>query len=183
MNSQYFKKSVSPDSVTKTCEHQEVGTDEKMISVIDTPGLFDTTMSEQKMNDKIVKCIRKSAPGPHVFLLVIRLDMNFTEKEKNTVKWIQRNFGEEAAHHTIILFTHADHLKGKPLDVYIRESNDLQALVDECGGRFHSFNNKNRGNLSQVTELLEKIERICKCMSLSLKQMITISYCIMQLNI
>ncbi len=109
--------------------------------------------------------------------------MNFTEKEKNTVKWIQRNFGEEAAHHTIILFTHADHLKGKPLDVYIRESNDLQALVNECGGRFHSFNNKNRGNLSQVTELLEKIERICKCMSLSLKQMITISYCIMQLNI
>ncbi len=184
MNLQYFNKSVSPDSVTKTCELQEVGTDEKIISVIDTPGLFDTTMSKQKTNDKIVKYVEKSLPGPHVFLLVIRLDVKFTEEEKNTVKWIQRNFGEEAARYTIILFTHTDHLKGKPLDDYIRESNDLQALINECSGRFHSFNNMNRGNLSQVTELLEKIERmleinggqICKCMSL--KKMITVSCCI-----
>ncbi|XP_042601728.1 GTPase IMAP family member 8-like [Cyprinus carpio] len=160
LNSQYFEKSISPDSVTKTCEHQEVGTDEMMISVIDTPGLFDTRMSEQEVEQEIKNCVEKSLPGPHVFLLVIRLDVRFTEEEKNTVKWIQKNFGEEAASYSIILFTHADHLKEQLLDEYIRESNDLKALVNECGGRFHSFNNNDTQNRSQVTELLEKIERI-----------------------
>ncbi|XP_059375492.1 uncharacterized protein LOC132111874 [Carassius carassius] len=184
LNSQYFKQSILPDSVTKTCEHQEVGTDEMMISVIDTPGLFDSTMSEQKMKDNIVKCIRKFAPGLHVFLLVIRLDVTLTEEEKNTMEWIQKNFGEEAGRYTIILFTHADHLKEQSLDEYIRESNDLQALVNECDGRFHSLNNNDTQNRSQVTELLEKIQRmleinggeIGKCISLSLKQLIIVSY-------
>uniref|UniRef100_A0A672KHU6 AIG1-type G domain-containing protein n=1 Tax=Sinocyclocheilus grahami TaxID=75366 RepID=A0A672KHU6_SINGR len=70
----------------------------------------------------------------------------FTDEEKSAVKWIQENFGEEAACYTIILFTHTDALEEKPLDEYIRESNDLKALVNECGGRFHSINNKDIEN-------------------------------------
>ncbi|XP_077093712.1 GTPase IMAP family member 9-like [Siphateles boraxobius] len=153
-----FKGDASPGSVTNTCERKEEQIDEKSISVIDTPGLFDTIMAGEKLKEEIEKCVYMSAPGPHVFLMVIRLGVRFTEEEKNTVKWIQENFGEEAARYTIILFSHADALYGKPLDKYIRESNDLQALVEKCGGRFHSFHNKNMENRSQVTELLEKIE-------------------------
>ncbi len=190
----------SQESCTSTCEKTEVLIGDKRISVIDTPGLFDTTMSEQKMKDEIVKCVEKSLPGPHVFLLVIRLDVKFTEEEKNTVKWIQRNFGEEAARYTIILFTHTDHLKGKPLDEYIKKPNALKALVNECGGRFQSFNNNDMRNRSQVTELLEKFgkmknrigyytnkmyeeaqwrlnrEKFCKCVCvcMSLKHIITL---------
>ncbi|KAL1252217.1 hypothetical protein QQF64_020013 [Cirrhinus molitorella] len=154
-----FKEDVSPVSVTKTCEKRHLQRDDMIISVIDTPGLFDTTMTKQKLKDEIVSCIYKSLPGPHVFLLLIKVG-RFTDEEKSAVKWIQENFGENAVHYTIILFTHADQLKGKPLDVYIKEGNDLQALVNECGGRFHSFNNEDMENLSQVTELLEKIEKL-----------------------
>ncbi|XP_067236869.1 GTPase IMAP family member 2-like [Chanodichthys erythropterus] len=118
-------------------------------------------MSEEELKKEIKKCIFMSAPGPHVFLLVIRVGVKFTEEEKKTVKWIQENFGEEASHHTIILFTHADHLKTS-LDDYISENNDLKALVDECGGRFHSFNNEDMINRSQVTELLQKIDKMVK---------------------
>ncbi|XP_052424277.1 GTPase IMAP family member 8-like [Carassius gibelio] len=154
-----FKQDVSPVSITKTCKKQDLQTDERIISVIDTPGLFDTTMTKQKMKDEIVKCVFMCLPGPHVFLLLIKVG-RFTDEEKSAVKWIQENFGKEAVRHTIILFTHADQLKGKPLDVYIKEGDDLQALVNECGGRFHSFNNENMENRSQVTELLEKIEKL-----------------------
>ncbi|XDV24071.1 hypothetical protein PO909_028349 [Leuciscus waleckii] len=153
-----FENRLSLESVTKTCESGEGTIGEKSVSVIDTPGLFDTKLSEQEIIGEIAKCVDKSAPGPHVFLLVIRLDTKYTDEEKNAVKWIQKNFGEDADDYTIILFTHDDELENQPLDEYISESNDLQALVEKCGGRFHSFNNKNMENRSQVTELLEKIE-------------------------
>ncbi|XP_052470256.1 GTPase IMAP family member 9 isoform X2 [Carassius gibelio] len=155
---EYFIKAVSPGSVTETCERGEAQIGERIISVVDTPGLFDTRMSEGEMKSEIVKCVYTSAPGPHAFLLLIRLGVRFTEEEKNTVKWIQENFGEEATQYTILLFTHADYLKGRPLDLYITESEDLQALVNKCEGRYHPFNNEDMRNRDQVTELLEKIE-------------------------
>ncbi|XP_051774145.1 GTPase IMAP family member 8-like [Ctenopharyngodon idella] len=154
-----FREAASAVSVTNTCESGEVLIDERSVSVIDTPGLCDTTRSEQEVKNEIESCVDMSAPGPHAFLLLIKVG-RFTEEEKNTVKWIQENFGEEAARYTIILFTHDDALYGKPLDEYINESNDLKALVGKCGGRFHSFNNRNTENRSQVTELLEKIEEM-----------------------
>uniref|UniRef100_A0A673JJR0 AIG1-type G domain-containing protein n=1 Tax=Sinocyclocheilus rhinocerous TaxID=307959 RepID=A0A673JJR0_9TELE len=141
-----FKRGISSMSVTKHCERHETTVEGRHISVIDTPGLYGTTMSEEQLKNEIVKCVYMSAPGPPVFLLVIRLGVRFTHEEKNTVKWIQKNFGEEAVRHTIILFTHADQLKGKPLDLYISESNALQAL--------------NMEKRSQVTELLEKTDRM-----------------------
>ncbi|XP_021333784.1 GTPase IMAP family member 9-like [Danio rerio] len=155
-----FETAVSAESVTKTCDKREAEIYEKRIFIIDTPGLFDTMLEKQEIKLEIEKCVELSVPGPHVFLLVIRLDVRFTEEEKNTVKWIQENFGEEAARYTIILFTHADQLKRKPLEEYIRESDDLQGLVSQCSGRFHSFNNEDTSNRSQVAELMEKIEKM-----------------------
>ncbi|XP_067235343.1 GTPase IMAP family member 8-like [Chanodichthys erythropterus] len=155
-----FKPSASSKSMTRCCQSCVTTVKDKIISVIDTPGLYDTSLSEEELKKEIKKCIFMSAPGPHVFLLVIRLGVKFTEEEKKTVKWIQENFGKEASHHTIILFTHADHLKGISLDKYISENNDLKALVDECGGRFHSFNNEDMINRSQVTKLLQKIDEM-----------------------
>ncbi|XP_016361957.1 GTPase IMAP family member 8 [Sinocyclocheilus anshuiensis] len=155
-----FKINTSLPSSSQTCEKQEAGVCGRNISVIDTPGLFDPSMTRDQMQAEIQKCVEMTDPGPHVFLQVIRLNDRFTDEEKNTVKWIQENIGEDALRHTIILFTHADQLKGKPLDEFIRDTPDLQAFTEGFGGRFHSFNNKNMENRSQVSELLEKIEKM-----------------------
>uniref|UniRef100_A0A8C2DX58 GTPase IMAP family member 8 n=1 Tax=Cyprinus carpio TaxID=7962 RepID=A0A8C2DX58_CYPCA len=155
-----FKINTSLPSSSQTCEKQEAGVCGRNISVIDTPGLFDPSMTRDQMQAEIQKCVEMTDPGPHVFLLVIRLDDRFTDEEKNTVKWIQENIGEDAIHHTIILFTHADHLKGTSLDEYIRDTPDLKGFTEGFGGRFHSFDNKNIENHSQVNELLEKIEKM-----------------------
>jgi len=155
-----FEQGVSTKSITRQCQrHVTVVEEDKTISVIDTPGLYDTEMSEEELKKEIVKCIYMSAPGPHVFLLVIRVGVRFTEEEKKTVKWIQKHFGGKASHHTIILFTHADSLD-QPLEDYISESNDLKAVVNECGDRIHSFNNNEIKNRSQVIKLLEEIEKM-----------------------
>ncbi len=157
-----FKTGMSSKSITTQCKKHLTTVEDRNISVIDTPGLCDTSMSEEQLKAEIVKCVYMSAPGPHVFLLVMSLNMRYTNEEKNTVKWIQENFGEEASRYTIILFTRGDQLKGIMLDDYISENNDLKALVNMCGNRFHLFNNEDMKNRSQATELLEMIEKMVK---------------------
>ncbi|XP_056128066.1 GTPase IMAP family member 9 [Rhinichthys klamathensis goyatoka] len=155
-----FEVDLNADSVTKQSERKMTRKGNRSISIIDTPGLQDTTKRNQKkMKGEIKKCMRMSAPGPHVFLLVIRLDERFTDEKKNAVKWIQENFGEEAARYTIILFTYADSLR-KPLKERIEESPDLRQFVMSCGGRYHAFNNVDRENQDQVNELLDKMDEM-----------------------
>ncbi|KTF78197.1 hypothetical protein cypCar_00045190 [Cyprinus carpio] len=140
-----FKVDFSPESVTQQSEKKEIKRGSRIISVIDTPGLQDTSAKENEVNAEIKKCMEMSDPGPNVFLLVFRLDVKFTDEVKNTVQWIQENFGEEAARHTIILFTHADQLnESYGLQDHVEENPDLRQFIMSCGGRFHAFNNEDR---------------------------------------
>ncbi|XP_056128068.1 GTPase IMAP family member 7-like [Rhinichthys klamathensis goyatoka] len=148
------------NSANKLCEKHEGKVDGKTISIIDTPGLFNTAVTKQQLKNEIQKCIFMSAPGPHVFLLVLKLGVRFTEEERDAVKCIKENFGKEALCRTIILFTHADQLKGKPVDEYINKSSNLMEIVDSCGGRYHSFNNEDRKSQEQVAELMKKIDAV-----------------------
>ncbi|XP_042602429.1 GTPase IMAP family member 9-like [Cyprinus carpio] len=149
----------SSSSVTNTCKNGVAEVFGKSLSVTDTPGLFDTSLTEKKLKTELENCVEMSAPGPHVFLLVIRLDVRFTREQKDTVKWIQENFGKDATRYIIIIFTHADVLRGSSLDDFIKENQDLQAITDSLP--YHSFSN-NGQNQDQVKELLEKIEQTVK---------------------
>uniref|UniRef100_A0A8B9JTB5 AIG1-type G domain-containing protein n=1 Tax=Astyanax mexicanus TaxID=7994 RepID=A0A8B9JTB5_ASTMX len=152
-----FNASMSSESVTRKCKKREVTVDGRKISVVDTPGLFDTEMTEDKLKAEIERCVELSVPGPHAFLLVIRLGVRFTEEERNAVEWIQKNFGEKASKHTIVLFTHADELKSQSIHKYIGTNKHLQKILQECGDRYHLFNNEDMENRSQVQELLDKM--------------------------
>uniref|UniRef100_A0A672PUF7 Zgc:172091 n=1 Tax=Sinocyclocheilus grahami TaxID=75366 RepID=A0A672PUF7_SINGR len=92
-----FEEDNCPESVTQQSERKMTRKGNRTISIIDTPGLQDTSANENEVKAEIKKCMRMSTPGPHVFLLVIRVDVRLTEEVKNTVKWIQENFGENSA--------------------------------------------------------------------------------------
>ncbi|XP_038839352.1 GTPase IMAP family member 4-like, partial [Salvelinus namaycush] len=154
-----FRDAFSLESVTDHCEKQSGVVDGRKIDVIDTPGLYDTTMSQDKMKSEIEKAIYMSVPGPHAFLLVIRLG-RFTEEERNTVKWIQEFFGEEASKYTIILFTGGDQLEDVSVEDFVNDSQELKKLVKVFKGRHHVFNNKKKNDITQVTELLKKIDEM-----------------------
>ncbi|XP_067115055.1 GTPase IMAP family member 8-like [Osmerus mordax] len=161
LGQEVFKEDMSAESVTSSCQKHQAVVAGRKIQVIDSPGLFDTTMTEAELKSHIEECVDMSVPGPHAFLLVIRIG-RFTEEEKNTVKWIQKNFGEDSNMYTVVLFTHADQLKGKTMDKFLQDSTDLQRLVFDCGRRYHAFNNQEKVNSTQVTELLEKIDEMVK---------------------
>ena len=155
-----FVTDVSPSSVTTNSKKATSQLDARTVSVVDTPGIFDTSFTDVKLKSEIEKCIMMSVPGPHVFLLVVRLNVRFTKEEKNAVKWINENFGEEASKYTLVLFTRGDELQGKSVEVYLNQSPELKELIRRSTAGYFVFDNTCRGNRTQVADLFEKIDKI-----------------------
>ncbi|KAK2864537.1 hypothetical protein Q7C36_003691 [Tachysurus vachellii] len=155
-----FRSELRLSSITSKCELQQAVVSGRNLSVIDSPGLFDTNISKEKLSMEIGRSIYLTCPGPHAFLYVHALNNKFTEMEENVFPNLERILGREMKKYTIILFTHGDLLEDKSVYKLIQENRSLSYLVNECGGRYHVFNNKELRNREQVSELLEKIDRM-----------------------
>lgn len=157
-----FKAECAPNAVTRTCQKKSKEVAGYNMEVIDTPGLFDTSIPAEETEEAIKTCIKVSVPGPHAFLLVVRLG-RFTMEESNAVEWIQKNFGEKASDFTILLFTGGDQLRRKSIDTFIEESEKLKKVMDSCKGGYHVFENeRGEDRQKQVQTLVEKIEEMLK---------------------
>ncbi|XP_048104913.1 GTPase IMAP family member 9-like, partial [Alosa alosa] len=152
-----FRRKFSIKSVTETCAKMQTEVNGRQMALIDTPGSIYTEKQTDRLKRELQKCVKLSLPGPHAFLLVIRLDARSTEEERNTVKWIQENFGEDVLKYTILLFTHGHVLEGEPVEGFLQRRPALSSLVKDAGGRYHVLNNKSKER-NQVRELKEKIE-------------------------
>ena len=136
MSFEAFESKMSPKSVTGCCKEASGKVLFINISVVDTPGFFDTRFSEDETNEKISACIKLAAPGPHAFLLVIELG-RFTLEEQRCVEMIQKVFGQESDNYTMVLFTNGDKLEGKPVEDFLKEDENLKELVSKCKGGYH----------------------------------------------
>uniref|UniRef100_A0A672HQ47 GTPase IMAP family member 8-like n=2 Tax=Salarias fasciatus TaxID=181472 RepID=A0A672HQ47_SALFA len=159
-----FKAELRTQSVTKHCQKAVGEVNNRQIVVVDTPGLFDDSLSNEEINEELVKCVSLVAPGPHVFLLVVRIG-RFTPEEKETLKLIRKIFGKNSLHFAFILLTGGDQLEKANIsdEEYIRYRCDdsFKSLIADCGGRYHVFNNDKQDS-SQVSELIAKIDSMVK---------------------
>ncbi|CAN9501223.1 unnamed protein product [Ophioblennius macclurei] len=157
LQKQVFKSELTPVGVTRHCKKERGEFEGVPLAVVDTPGLFDRNMSPDDVKREIAKSITFSAPGPHVFLVVIQ-PHKFTEEELQTVRTLQILFGEQSAKHMMVLFTHGDDLDYErvPIETFIDQDPALSRFVGQCGRRYHVFNNR-ASTASQVRELLRKI--------------------------
>ncbi|XP_050985238.1 GTPase IMAP family member 7-like [Labeo rohita] len=132
------------------------------ITVVDTPGWWGNLPFDENpelYKQEIILSVTKCSPGPHVLLLVLNVDTEFQQDEKDILCDNMKCFGEEVWRYTIVLFTCEDHPGGITTQQFI-ENENLQWLIEKCGKRYHELNTKNWGDGSQVTELLKKIQEM-----------------------
>lgn len=164
-----FKTDDSAISETRDCQAETRSVDGRSITLIDTPGLFDTGRPEEELKPAIVDCITECAPGPHAFLIVLKVE-KFTKHEQAVIADICRYFSPEVLKYAVIVFTHGDQLRdGQTIEEFFSESEDLRDLMEKCGGRYHVVDNKywndnpwdeNRSNRVQVKKLLKTIDEM-----------------------
>ncbi|KAL0174850.1 hypothetical protein M9458_030818, partial [Cirrhinus mrigala] len=100
--------------------------------------------------DEIVLCPSHCPPGPHVFLLVIRVDVSFTEVYRKAVEEHVALLGLKVWDHMIVLFTFGGWLQDTSIELFIEsEGEALQWIIDKCGNRYHVFNNRNTDDDNQ----------------------------------
>ncbi|KAJ8366880.1 hypothetical protein AAFF_G00338480 [Aldrovandia affinis] len=134
----------------------------RQVTVVDTPGWGITSSVKDTravVKQEIVRSVSLCPPGPYALFLVINVSSSFTESHRRPVEEHLELLSERVWRHTIVLFTRGDWLGDTTIEQHIEtEGKALQWLVEKCGNRYHVLNNENRGDGTQVTELLEKIE-------------------------
>ncbi|XP_034394959.1 GTPase IMAP family member 8 [Cyclopterus lumpus] len=136
----------------------------RRVTVVDTPGWWmNYFRDESPVFDRreLVLSASLCPPGPHVFLLVIRVDRAFTETYRRAAEEHLRLIGEHIWSRVIVLFSFGDWLGDTTTERCIEsEGEPLRWLVERCGNRYHVLNNKTKGDGFQVRELIGKIEEM-----------------------
>uniref|UniRef100_A0A671R5R2 AIG1-type G domain-containing protein n=1 Tax=Sinocyclocheilus anshuiensis TaxID=1608454 RepID=A0A671R5R2_9TELE len=149
----YFVKSVKKDGEVNG----------RKITLINTAcwwEKFSLQDSPEVIKQEVACSVFLCETGPHVFLIVINLSLPFTEENRLS---IEEHLGlfEDVWRHTIVLFTWGDRFPDISIEQHIESEGDaLQWLVEKCRNRYHVFDNSNKNNRDQVTELLQKIDEM-----------------------
>ncbi|XP_063055642.1 GTPase IMAP family member 8-like [Engraulis encrasicolus] len=149
---------------TKSAEMHIGETEGVKLSVVDTPGwwkYFPAQATPACVKEQLQKSLPLASQTPHAILLAVPADTTFLEEQRKITEDSMMMFGEQVWRHTMVLFTCGDLLADTSIEEHIEsEGAPLKWLVEKCGNRYHVFDGINRGDGSQVRELLEKIKKM-----------------------
>uniref|UniRef100_A0A3B1IWC3 AIG1-type G domain-containing protein n=1 Tax=Astyanax mexicanus TaxID=7994 RepID=A0A3B1IWC3_ASTMX len=158
------------NSATQICERAEKVINGRRIVVIDTPGIFYTNRSEEELKEEIISSLVECAPGPHVFILVLKVD-RYTQENQQTVEKLLEYFTETIFPHMILLFTHGEDLdENMEIQHFIHQPDDRLKKLNYTEQAIREFTEKMksapaaeyRTNRYQFTQLMKSIKNILK---------------------
>ncbi|XP_072513030.1 GTPase IMAP family member 9-like [Salminus brasiliensis] len=119
----------------------------KSFSLVTTPHLFDTELSNEELDERVRECMSLCPPGPRVLVLVLQRD-DFTEADRKQLNFILRSLSEEACKHTIVLTQ-----PGSSVDP--GEENVSDEIIAEFSNWHFDF--RSGSSPSALVELMEKM--------------------------
>uniref|UniRef100_A0A8C2KJT1 AIG1-type G domain-containing protein n=1 Tax=Cyprinus carpio TaxID=7962 RepID=A0A8C2KJT1_CYPCA len=161
-----FNHEIFPIGRTQKCTSHTGVVNGRTITVLDTPGWWKYLSS--KFNPQYARAgilesvgLSRQMQFPHAMILVIPIDTSFKNELKRIINEYMATLGEDIWRHTIVLFTWGDRFPDISIEQHIEsEGHALQWLVEKCRNRYHVFDNSNKKNRDQVTELLQKIDEM-----------------------
>ncbi|ROL29789.1 GTPase IMAP family member 4 [Anabarilius grahami] len=154
-----FKSKASPSSVTGDCVSRDGMVFGRKITIIDTPGIFDTVVSEEAIRAEIIKSITEMGSNPDTCIMILKVARRLCATAAVSCRVF---VGSSRSRNS--------KPKGQTIEDFVKKSPKLQELVYKCGGRCHVIDNKHwkkrrwgyKSNRVQVKKLLKTIEQKLK---------------------
>ncbi|XP_050408982.1 uncharacterized protein LOC126823958 isoform X2 [Patella vulgata] len=161
-----FKSQQRTTSVTSECgygqRHLQLNGVDTLLKVVDTPGLFDTGNSNKIIAKEIVKCINILSPGPHLFIVVFRIDLRLSQEDIKVLEYIKNTFCELIDKFAIVVFTGKDQLDNQREEDAMREIHAQLSTFSDVfkHRRFATINNKDKtdGKMKDVDRILQLLQ-------------------------
>jgi predicted GTPase len=161
-----FKSGECAQAMTQICQQQKVTRFGQDISIIDTPGIFDTETDQNTVKTEIKRCVYLGAPGLHAILYVMEI-ARFRQEDLMAIQTFLHFFKEDMKNRVIVVFTHGDKLLKKKQSVHDYLETvpaNLKAFLESCENRIILFNNdfNEEQSYEQVKGLITMIEALKK---------------------
>lgn len=155
-----FDSDVSFESVTSECSLKRSRTKERMIEILDSPGLFDTNKSHEEISALLMQAIAGMHPGPDAVFYVMKIG-RYTDEEFGVYNRLKVLLDTSVTKYLIILFTHGDALKGKNVNELLEKAPaKLKEVLRDCSNRYVVIDNIHKEDRSQVDLLLQAVQRL-----------------------
>ncbi|KAI3512967.1 hypothetical protein L1887_20290 [Cichorium endivia] len=162
-----FPSKRSSSTVTNSSELKTTTIENgQTLNVIDTPGLFGSSLDIESIGKEIFNCMNMGMDGVDAFLVVISIRTRFSNNEKSAISRLLTLFGRKIYDYMILVFTGGDELEdeGDNLEDFLRDSPEaLQETLCMCENRCVLFDNMTidptkRSN--QVQKLLSLVSKV-----------------------
>ncbi|CAI5682625.1 unnamed protein product [Oreochromis niloticus] len=127
----------------------------RWVSLVELPALYGKP--QEAVMEESLRCISLCDPeGVHAFILVLPV-APLTDEDKGELETIQNTFSSRVNDFTMILFT-VDSDPTDPAFVnFIKRNKNIQELCESCGGRSFVLNIKEKQQIPQMLDTVEKM--------------------------
>ncbi|KAK2916987.1 hypothetical protein Q8A67_001361 [Cirrhinus molitorella] len=137
-----FNSEAPPDQVQKERRMHK--------TVINVPHLLQPHLSDHQITEAVNECMHQSDPGPHVIILVLKLDQCLREDQEHVEK-VLHSFSDNVYEHTMVLTT-------QEADCKLTKVNDvIKKIIKKCSNRHYQLQES-----STSADLREQIENFAQ---------------------
>ncbi|XP_062568065.1 GTPase IMAP family member 9-like [Saccostrea cucullata] len=163
-----FNSSEGVESVTKTSSYNITDRFGYKVTVIDTPGLENTAISEKNIFVEIWQAFLMASPGPHAFILLLEPG-RLTEEDEEVVQKYQNVLGDEFTKYLVVLFKDKNKLRDLGLTMEyilntISPENKMAKLLNAVNKRYSEIDyspnfHEQEEDVQQLLQIINEMKK------------------------